>query len=206
MMGARIKGVAVPAILIAGNLALAWFIAPYLNGAASPASSMGSAPAAVPGPVMPDPVTTPRRLSPIRSFSATTERPLFVVSRRKAEPVTTAPVATIQKPFDLKLQGILFSADSRLAVVSNNSGRDTLRLAEGTEYRGWTLAKIEPKAVVFQSDTTERRLILSYGGSQPGIQRTASPAGGSNYLAPLRAMPESELAAVLSQPREAESN
>lgn len=206
MMASRIRGIAVPTILIAGNLALAWFIAPYLEGLMSPISTKASTPAAIPGPVMPGPVATPRRLAPIASFSATNERPIFVVSRRQAKPETTAPVATVQMPLDLKLQGILFSADARLAVVSNNSGRDTRRLTEGTEYRGWTLTKIEPKAAVFQRDTAERRLVLSYDGRPTDLERATPRAAAVNYLSPLRAMPKSELAAMLSQTREAESN
>ena len=205
-MGARIRAIAVPAILVAGNLALGWFIAPYLNGFMNPVSTMDSTPAAIPGPVMPGPVAAPRRLAPIASFSATTERPLFAASRRQIKPETTAPVAAVQMPLDLKLQGILFSADARLAVVSNKSGRDSQRLTEGAEYRGWTLTRIEPKAAVFQRDTAERRLVLSYDGKPPGMEPATSRAAAVNYLSPLRAMPKAELAAVLSQTREAESN
>jgi hypothetical protein len=191
IIGARNGSLMIPAVLTAGSLVLAGFVAPYLDSFRSnpalPVSSITAIPAAVPDMAIPGAAAPHLRLAPLESFSATTERPIFVASRRPAKPESIVEAASVQLPFDLKLQGILFSAGARLAVLSNKSGADALRLAEGAEYLGWTLAKIEPKTAIFRRDRAERRLVLSYDGRAPEPTPAAAPAGPGRYLSPLRA-------------------
>jgi hypothetical protein len=209
MIGARIRSLALPVALTAGVLALVWFVAPYLDGSLpAPARSVLNITTVpeMPGPVIPGPAAAPLRLAPIESFSATIERPIFVASRRPTKPEEIVEATAVQLPFDLTLQGILFSTHMRLAVLSDKSGKDVLRLAEGAEYLGWMLTEIEPKAAIFRRDNAERRLVLSYDGRTPEPVRAAAPAGPWRYPSPLRAVRKAKLAANLSRPSDATSN
>ena len=101
-------------------------------------------------------------LAPIDRFSATVERPLFVATRRPpgTEAAPTAPV--VEQPLDLVLKGVIVSGRGGIAILSETSGRGTLTMAQGKQYKGWTLAEILPDRLIFRRGNQERTLALLY--------------------------------------------
>ena len=169
MSMSRTASIVLPGALAAGCLALAWSVAPYLNGSVPESTPTGRTVIAVP-PSEPAPVAqgltqAPIRLASIQSFSATVERPIFAPNRRAPELPATVKVPVPTLPFDLSLKGIIFSPDTKLAVVSQGVGGKPVWLAEGDEYRGWKLAEITAKEAAFRQDNAVKRLILDYDGT-----------------------------------------
>lgn len=92
---------------------------------------------------------------PLKQFSATRERPVFLSSRRPPAPapVYVAPVAARQpaKPPEpehptIALAGTIIGTDGyRVAVFRDTSTQDVLRLRVGENYRGWVVRLIGPR-------------------------------------------------------------
>ena len=101
-------------------------------------------------------------MAPIGQFSSTIERPLFVATRRPPsdEPAETASV--VEQPLDLVLKGVIISGRGGIAILSETAGSGTLTLAQGKQYKGWTLAEILPERVIFRRGNQEQSLALLY--------------------------------------------
>ena len=102
-------------------------------------------------------------MGPIDRFSATIERPLFVATRRPPgdEPMPTAAAPAVE-PLDLILKGVIISGVGGIAILSEASGGGKLTMAQGKQYKGWTLAEILPERVIFRRGNQEQSLALLY--------------------------------------------
>ena len=102
-------------------------------------------------------------LPELEEFAAITERPLFNESRRpeikepalltdegEEEEVATAPL-------DISVRGIIITPDVKLALLTDNRTKESMRLREGMplegEMAGWTLTEIQPRKLVFDGDS-----------------------------------------------------
>jgi hypothetical protein len=95
---------------------------------------------------------------PLKSLTATLDRPLFSPSRRPPErPVTAAQVAPrkvaapaelTQPPLDLL--GVVTGTDDGYAVFINTTTHDIVRLRTGEGHDGWILQSVNGRQVVLE--------------------------------------------------------
>lgn len=88
----------------------------------------------------------------LKQFSEILARPLFREGRipyeeEKPELVIDRLAAAPK----LKLEGVVISPVSRLAVVRDQTNNELLRLPVGAIYNGWKLSSVEPDAVTLTS-------------------------------------------------------
>jgi len=123
---------------------------------------------------------------PLRTLTATRERPLFSPSRRAPKPVV-ANVPAIPRPQpprpviaehpNLILVGTVTGETRPIAVFIDKATRGTVRLRTGENYKGWTLRSVEAKSVTLRKGNTTETLALprptATAGSKPVV--TALP-------------------------------
>ena len=194
-------GLLLPAVLLLGCLGLLWII--YQELMASPVSRVAAGP--VPAPVVLPalPEDSPFVMPPAEDFAAIVERPIFAPDRR---PPSEAPAAVVARSeLGLLLKGIITAGTERIAILQPKAAPDTaparrgrtsgnapaapsLRLGEGDRYAGWTLARIEPAAVVFEREGEEARLELIYEPPpKPQRRRRARQEAAPRETAPREA-------------------
>lgn len=111
-------------------------------------------------------------------------RPLFLESRRPLQ-VAEAPAPTIKKaqpPASMKvLENVtllgVFSSGSSEGVILQENGGDRRRVLVGERTGEWTLARVEPRAAVFKSGSTESRVtmsLLAIGKRKGGVTFSAA--------------------------------
>jgi hypothetical protein len=111
---------------------------------------------------------------PLKQFSATRERPIFLPSRRPPTPpastVTVAKVA-VPKPKEpeqpqLSLVGTIASDDDdKFGIFVDQSTKAVLRLRVGDEFHGWRLQSVKGREVAFQKGQQSFVVALP----QPGL-------------------------------------
>lgn len=92
---------------------------------------------------------------PLARFAASLERPLFHPGRRPLPirpPPEPTPVAEIPAPppVGYRLRGAIITGEVRTAILEGTELAEHLRLGEGEKFKGWTLARIEPRSVTFK--------------------------------------------------------
>ena len=124
--------------------------------------------------------------TPLRSLSATRERPLFSPSRRPLDTAAPAPPPSVAapppppttvaaaEPPPFTLLGTVLSADARLAVLLNKTTNAVTRLREGESEAGWTARKVEPRDAVLEKDGVETTLELPKATDAPANPPLAS--------------------------------
>jgi len=86
----------------------------------------------------------------ISQFSEILARPLFTEGRLPPEqPVVEQAQAQQLGTPKLKLEGIVLSPESRVAVVRDLTSNSLIRLSEGMIHTGWRLDKVNNSEVVF---------------------------------------------------------
>lgn len=200
-IASRMTGFVLPGLLFAGCLLLSASLLPYISGdragfglPADPdaiALPGNSAPEALPSL---DRTLKTTRLAALQRFNATVQRPLFSRSRRPVEPEKEPDSGATAAPIDLglDLKGILYSGDSRVAVLLSRADKEELHFSEGQSHKGWTLTTIEPKAVVFTRGELEQRLLLNYDGKVLPAPAPAATDKPWMELSPLKARRKSE--------------
>jgi len=139
------------------------------------------------------PTGNPLWAVPLRTLSATLERPLFSPSRRPpAPPMVAAPAAppppprAAAKPAEpdhplLSLLGTVVGEKEAIGVFMEEANRNVVRLRTGDDYAGWVLKAVEGRDARFEKN--ERNATLSLppnDGSQPAAAMLAGasvPAG-----------------------------
>ncbi len=92
---------------------------------------------------------------PFDRFQASLKRPLFHPGRRplpERPPLAPPPVveALPPPPVAFKLRGAIITPESRMAILEGGEANESLRLAEGEDLKGWTLASIEARRATFK--------------------------------------------------------
>jgi general secretion pathway protein N len=163
----RLIEVAVMACTLAGAISIHSFAAmnptPYdSNNDPVTSSSMWA------DHIAPDPASKEQPLTgnplwgvPLRSLSATRERPIFVPSRRPAappavavthsEPTKQAISVEPERPA-LSLVGVVTGSGDSFAVFISNSTHDTIRLQTGEGHDGWVLTSVQAREAVLEKD------------------------------------------------------
>jgi hypothetical protein len=140
----------------------------------------------IPPPAQSAPVEAERALSanplwgmPLKQFSATRERPIFLPSRRPpaqlASAVTVAKVVAPPKPKEpeqpqLSLVGTISGDDAKFGIFVDQATKNVLRLREGEDFQGWQLRSIQSREASFQKSQLTFVVALPQPGlSQPSI-------------------------------------
>jgi hypothetical protein len=98
---------------------------------------------------------------PVKQFSVTRERPIFLPSRRPpaAAPsaVTVAKVVAPPKPKEpeqpqLSLVGTISGDDARFGIFVDQATKAVLRLKEGEDFQGWQLRSVQSREASFQKN------------------------------------------------------
>lgn len=159
-------------------------------------------------PATPNASATERTLSanplwemPLKQFSVTRERPIFLPSRRPPAPpaaaVTVAKVV-VPKPKEpeqpqLALVGTISGDDARFGIFVDQATKNVLRLKVGEDFQGWQLRSIQPREASFQKNQLTFVVALPQPGlSQPSIavrEEARPPGSNDGRLLPVNARP-----------------
>jgi len=150
-----------------------------LAGTAQDTPTTDVAPRAAP----PDKVAQDRGMSgnplwavSLTSLTETSERPLFSASRRPPVPVVAAPPPRIE-PVDvapppapparppLDLVGTVTSPSERIAIFTNTTTSDLVRLRTGDDLDGWVLRSVSRREATLQKDSETAVLSLRLTGN-----------------------------------------
>jgi hypothetical protein len=128
--------------------------------------------------------TTERALSanplwamPVKQFSVTRERPIFLPSRRPpAPPPSTVTVAKVMTPKpkepeqpQLSLVGTIAGDDEKFGIFVDQATKAVLRLRLGEEFHGWKLRSVNGREVALQKDQQSFVVTLP----QPGLSQAS---------------------------------
>ena len=143
-------------------------------------------PPATPSPHAERPLSAnPLWAMPVKQFSVTRERPIFLPSRRPPAPpsstVTVAKVIAPPKPKDeqpqLSLVGTIAGDDDKFGIFVDETTRSVLRLRLGEEFHGWKLQSVRGREVAFQKDQQNFVVALPQPGlSEPSVAVREVPA------------------------------
>jgi general secretion pathway protein N len=115
---------------------------------------------------------------PVKQFSVTCERPIFLPSRRPPAPppsaVTVAKVAAPPKPKEpeqpqLSLVGTISGDDAKFGIFIDQATNAVVRLKLGDEFQGWQLWSVQGRRVAFQKN--QQSFVVSL--PQPGFSQAS---------------------------------
>ena len=123
---------------------------------------------------LPAPPAPSRQAMPEKNrLEAIVERPLFSSSRRPHSEQTSVASGP---SLDLSLFGVVISPDEAVALVKPGAGGGAMRVKQGEEISGWTVARIEPDRILVRRDVTERELLLDFKAPEPAVPMEAEAA------------------------------
>jgi hypothetical protein len=168
----------------------------------------------IPSPVVPSVPAAPaeRTLSanplwgmPLKQFSLTRERPIFLPSRRPPAPlaaaVTVSKAIVPPKPKEpeqpqLSLVGTISSDEDKFGIFVDQATKAVLRLRVGEDFQGWKLQSVQGREAAFQKSQLTFVVALPQPGlTQPSISvRNEVPPVGSNdgKLLPVNVRPRTD--------------
>lgn len=135
-------------------------------------------PPATPGATAERPLSAnPLWAMPVKQFSVTRERPIFLPSRRPpAPPPSTVTVAKVITPKpkeperpQLSLVGTIAGDDEKFGIFVDQATKAVLRLRIGEEFQGWKLQSVNGREVAFQKDQQSFVVALP----QPGLSQAS---------------------------------
>jgi len=113
---------------------------------------------------------------PLKTLSATRERPLFTPSRRApapviagpppAQPIAAAPPPPAPEKPRLSLVGAIVGERESIAVLLDEGTRDIVRLRTGESHAGWTLRSVRRREATLEKDRETMILALPLPGQQ----------------------------------------
>lgn len=109
---------------------------------------------------------------PYASLSEINERPLFSEGRIPPEkPDNNPQSAPRAAPLKLKLEGVVISPESKVAIITDLQTRELLRLSQGMSHRDWKVKAVSEGSVTIQQGEKEITLLLE-------LDEGSAPAGG----------------------------
>jgi general secretion pathway protein N len=145
------------------------------------------APPAIPQPAQSQPQTgNPLWAVPLRTLSATRERPIFSPSRRPppaavavvpSEPAPQAPLPAVPERPSLALVGTIVGEGESIAIFYNLTTKTTVRLRLGqTDEMGWKLVAVDARTTLLEKGRQSVTLALPAPG-EPPVNLSAPPRG-----------------------------
>ena len=136
-------------------------------------------------PATPNAPATERTLSanplwemPLKQFTVTRDRPIFLPSRRAPAPpasIVTVAKVVVPKPKEpeqpqLSLVGTISGDDARFGIFVDQATKNVLRLKVGENFQGWELRSIQAREASFQKNQLTFVVALPQPGlSQPSV-------------------------------------
>ena len=151
-------------------------------------------PAALSPPVERPLSANPLWAMPVKQFSATRERPIFLPSRRPPAPPSTVTVAKViapPKPKEpeqpqLSLVGTIASDEDKFGIFIDQATKAVLRLRVGEDFQGWKLQSVNGREVAFQKNQQSFVVVLPQPGlSQPSIAVREEAAVDTRLVPPI---------------------
>lgn len=131
----------------------------------------------------------PQTLSPVETYAAIVERPLFIPGRRpiaaSARAPAPAPAPAPGGPPTLK--GLIMTGDRAAAAFQLPDSKQYVLGARGEMVVSWRVEDIAPDRVVLGSNATRR--VLELGDLAAPRHRAAAPGGGGRSEAPAGSRP-----------------
>jgi hypothetical protein len=171
-------------------------IAQRLSGGAS------SRPAVIQTKLLP----TIAAANPEQEYSEFAGRPLFTPTRRPAPPQAVAGGPATMAKGQFTLAGVTIAGETRIALLREKSSGRTVRVEQGKEVNGITVAKIEPDQVTLAQagDQEVVPMLVSKAAAPPaGMPVPAAPAAGPFAPPPGAAPPVQPGANPVSRPANA---
>jgi general secretion pathway protein N len=97
---------------------------------------------------------------PLEAFSEVVERNLFERSRRASGERTEEAGAPAHEPVALTLTGVVITPQTRLALLSDNTPDNVIRLRPGESLGQWVLVEVRRNGVTLRKGTELRELPL----------------------------------------------
>jgi hypothetical protein len=122
---------------------------------------------------------------PVKQFSVTRERPIFLPSRRPPAPPSTVTVAKVivpPKPKEpeqpqLSLVGTIVSDEDKFGIFVDQATKAVLRLRIGEDFQGWKLQSVKGREVALQKNQQSFVVSLPQPGlAQPSVAVREEPA------------------------------
>jgi hypothetical protein len=136
---------------------------------------------------------------PVKQFSVTRDRPIFLPSRRPPAVVSAVTVAKAIVPPrakepeqpQLSLVGTISGDDDKFGIFIDQSTKAVLRLRVGEEFQGWKLQSVQGREAAFQKNQLSFVVALPQPGlSQPSVAVREEPrAAEDGKLLPVNARP-----------------
>jgi general secretion pathway protein N len=134
-------------------------------------------------PSSPPPAAAERALSanplwamPLKQFSATRERPIFLPSRRPPAPREVAVavpkiVALSKEPerLQLLLVGTIAGDEDKFGIFVDQTTKAVIRLRVGEDFQGWKLQSVQGREVAFEKNQQSFVVALP----QPGLAQSS---------------------------------
>ena len=129
-------------------------------------------------------------VNPDAEYAETGTRPLFTPTRRPAPPQAQATAAPAMNKGQFILTGVTIVGDTRIALLREKSSGRVVRVEQGKDVNGITVAKIEPEKVTLTQggDHEEVAMLVSKGAPQPG----APPAPVASAAGPFAPAPAAQ--------------
>lgn len=128
---------------------------------------------------------------PLKSLSATRDRPLFSPSRRPPAaaivalpPPPPAAAAAAPEQLQLSLVGTVVGAKERMGVFVDQSTKAIVRLQVGEGISGWTLRDVQVRTAMFEKGPRETTLALPSRNGANNSQQEALPNPAPSPPAP----------------------
>jgi general secretion pathway protein N len=118
---------------------------------------------------------------PVKTLTATRDRPIFSPSRRPPpSPVIAAPQVLpppVSKPTEperppLTLVGTVTGEQEAFGIFLDQTANKIVRLRLGDDHYGWILRQVRGREVMLQKDGETAFLALPPPGSKPAVART----------------------------------
>jgi len=118
---------------------------------------------------------------PVKTLTATRDRPIFSPSRRPPPaPVIAAPQVTpppVSKPAEperppLTLVGTVSGEQEAFGIFLDQAANKIVRLRLGDDHQGWILRQVRGREVMLQKDGETAFLALPPPGSKPAVAGT----------------------------------
>jgi hypothetical protein len=127
-------------------------------------------------------------VNPDSEYAETTARPLFTPTRRPAPAQAVAANSTAMVKGQFTLTGVTIAGDTKIALLREKSSGRVVRVEQGKEVNGVTVANIEPD-----------RVTLAQGGDQEVVGMLVAKAGPA-VPAPAAATPAGPFAPASAAP------
>ena len=174
-----ISGLAIVAALLAGVLALEFFSGRGLRERI--AGGSGSKPVTVQTKLLP----TIAAVNPDAEYAETGNRPLFIPTRRPAPPLAGPAAIAAMTKGQFTLTGVTIAGATKIALLREKSSGRVVRVEEGKEVNGITVAQIDPEQVTLtQGGDREVVALLVTKGPAPSPAAVAAPASAGPFAPP----------------------